>query len=314
MIAGLEEITEGDAPHRRTRRQRRPAQGPRHRDGLPELRALPAHDGLRQHGLRAEAAQGRPRPRSSSASRTPRASSTSRSCSTASRRSSPAASASASRSAARSSASRPCSSWTSRSPTSTPSCASRRGPSIARLHQRLGNDDRLRHPRPGRGDDDGQPDRGHERRPAPAGRHAAGALRPSGQPVRGRVHRQPVDELHRRRRSTGTGDAARLKAPATSRSRPARASATSMDSAGRRSIVGLPTRAPRAGQDRRAIGDVQRRADVVEYLGNEELLHVTRGRAGHRRDRRLRAPGPPRRRPQAPRAAREGPPVRRGDG
>ena len=35
---------------------------------------------------------------------------------------------------------------------------------IARLHQRLGHDDRLRHPRPGRGDDDGHPDRGHERR------------------------------------------------------------------------------------------------------------------------------------------------------
>ena len=34
------------------------------------------------------------------------------------------------------------------------------------------DDDRLRHPRPGRGDDDGQPDRGHERGPAPAGRHA----------------------------------------------------------------------------------------------------------------------------------------------
>ena len=34
------------------------------------------------------------------------------------------------------------------------------------------DDHRLRHPRPGRGDDDGHPDRGHERRPAPAGRHA----------------------------------------------------------------------------------------------------------------------------------------------
>ena len=48
---------------------------------------------------------------------------------------------------------------------------------IARLHQRLAHHDRLRHPRPGRGDDDGRPHRGHERRRAAAGRHAAGALR-----------------------------------------------------------------------------------------------------------------------------------------
>ena len=30
-----------------------PPEGARHRDGVPELRALPAHDGARQHGLRA---------------------------------------------------------------------------------------------------------------------------------------------------------------------------------------------------------------------------------------------------------------------
>ena len=48
---------------------------------------------------------------------------------------------------------------------------------------------------------------GHERGPPAAGRHPAGALRPAGQPFRGRFHRQPGDELrhgrgrrHRRRR------------------------------------------------------------------------------------------------------------------
>ena len=35
---------------------------------------------------------------------------------------------------------------------------------ILKLHQRVGDDDDLRHPRPGRGDDDGRPDRRHERR------------------------------------------------------------------------------------------------------------------------------------------------------
>ena len=37
----------------------------------------------------------------------------------------------------------------------------------------------------------------HERRPPPAGRDAPAALRPPHQPLRGRLHRQPVDELRR---------------------------------------------------------------------------------------------------------------------
>ena len=49
---------EGHDQHRRPRRQRRAAQRARHRHGVPELRALPAHDGLRQHGVRVEAAEG----------------------------------------------------------------------------------------------------------------------------------------------------------------------------------------------------------------------------------------------------------------
>ena len=39
-------------------------EGPRHRDGVPELRALPAHDRAREHGLPAEAGRGRRRRRS----------------------------------------------------------------------------------------------------------------------------------------------------------------------------------------------------------------------------------------------------------
>ena len=45
MIAGLEEVTGGHDLDRRKGRQRPAAQGPRHRDGVPELRAVPAHDG-----------------------------------------------------------------------------------------------------------------------------------------------------------------------------------------------------------------------------------------------------------------------------
>ena len=54
MIAGLEDITEGELYHRLQARQRRSAQRSRHRDGLPELRPVPAHDRLREHGLRAQ--------------------------------------------------------------------------------------------------------------------------------------------------------------------------------------------------------------------------------------------------------------------
>ena len=54
---------------------------------------------------------------------------------------------------------------------------------------RPGGHHRLRHPRPGRGDDDGRPGGGDEARRAAAGRHPAEALRQAGQPVRGRVHR-----------------------------------------------------------------------------------------------------------------------------
>ena len=65
LIAGLEEITSGDARDRRRGGQRRAAVEARHRHGVPVLRALSAYDRLRQHGLRHEARrrdQGRDRP------------------------------------------------------------------------------------------------------------------------------------------------------------------------------------------------------------------------------------------------------------
>ena len=50
---------------------------------------------------------------------------------------------------------------------------------IAKLQRELGDDDDLRHARPGRGDDDGRPRRRHEQGAAAAGRRAAAALRPA---------------------------------------------------------------------------------------------------------------------------------------
>ena len=46
MVAGLESITSGDIPHRRDCGQRPAADGPRHRHGVSELRALSAHERL----------------------------------------------------------------------------------------------------------------------------------------------------------------------------------------------------------------------------------------------------------------------------
>jgi multiple sugar transport system ATP-binding protein len=54
MIAGLEGITSGTIQHRRAGGEQPAAVRARHRDGVPELRALPAQDGGGQHGLRAE--------------------------------------------------------------------------------------------------------------------------------------------------------------------------------------------------------------------------------------------------------------------
>ena len=44
MVAGLEEISERRAVHRRQADERRGAQGPGHRHGVPELRPVSPHD------------------------------------------------------------------------------------------------------------------------------------------------------------------------------------------------------------------------------------------------------------------------------
>ena len=58
--------------NRRPRRQQPRAGRARHRDGVPELRALPAHVGLRQHGVRAEDCARCRRPRSHTRRQRPR--------------------------------------------------------------------------------------------------------------------------------------------------------------------------------------------------------------------------------------------------
>ena len=72
MVAGTRGDQRGRDPDRRPRRQRDLPEGPRHRDGVPELRALPAHDRRAEPRLRPEAPQARARPRSTAASGPPR--------------------------------------------------------------------------------------------------------------------------------------------------------------------------------------------------------------------------------------------------
>ena len=118
----------GRDPHRRPPGQRAASQGPRHRHGVPVLRALPEHDGRAEHHLRhgdARRAQGRARQGGAARSRR---CCRSASCWTASPASSPAASASASPWAGRWCATPSSSCSTSRCPISTPSCASRCAP------------------------------------------------------------------------------------------------------------------------------------------------------------------------------------------
>ena len=57
MVAGLEEVTSGEIRIGDRVVNDVPPEGSRHRDGLPELRAVPAHGRLQQHGVRAQAAQ-----------------------------------------------------------------------------------------------------------------------------------------------------------------------------------------------------------------------------------------------------------------
>ena len=194
MIAGLEQADIGTIRIGERVVNDVSARGPRHRDGVPELRAVPAHDRLPQPRLPAAPAahaQARDRP----PGRRGRARcSASRSCSSAARASCRAASASAWRWAARSSASPKV--FLLDEPLSNLDAKLRvqMRAGLKRLHGRLGDHDRLRHPRPGRGDDARRPDRGPVGRQAPAARPAPGGLRPPRERVRGGVHRQPADE------------------------------------------------------------------------------------------------------------------------
>ena len=193
MLAGLETITEGTIRIGDHGRQPHGAQGPGHRDGVPELRAVPAPHRVRQHRLRAAPAQdaeGRDRQARAARGRGARARGLPRAqAARALRRPAPAG-----RHGARHRARAP------GVPHGRAALQPRRqaARADARGDQqpagRAGRDHGLRDARPDRGDDHGRPRRRDEKGRAAAGRPAPGALRPPGQPVRRRLHRQPHHE------------------------------------------------------------------------------------------------------------------------
>ena len=169
IIAGLEEPTGGAIFVGERERHRPRAEAAGLRDGVPELRALPAHDVEKNLGF------GLKLRRVPKAERRQRVAETSRilgleTCSTASRASSPAASASAWRWAGRSCASRRRSSWTSRSRTSTRRLRVLDARRAGTAPRAAAHDDGVRDARPGRGDDARRPGRGDEGRRDPADR------------------------------------------------------------------------------------------------------------------------------------------------
>ncbi len=208
MVAGLEDITGGELKIGGQVVNDKRAQGSRHRDGVPELRPVPAHDRAREHGLRAQARQdpaGGDRQEGQRRGQDPRS------------RAAPGPQAG--------------------QPLRRPAPAGGDGPRDRAQPERLPDgraaveprrqapradadrdlahpeplrdDDDLRHPRPDRGADARGPDRRDAGRPPAAGRRAGRPLRPPRQPVRGRVHRLTVDELPSRRRSTATRSSCR---------------------------------------------------------------------------------------------------------
>ena len=144
---------------------------------------------------------------------------------------------------------------------------------IIKLRQQHQHHLYLCYPRPDRGHDPGRPDRHHEGRLHPADRHAPGGLRPSRQPVRGRLHRHAPDELLRRQAGEG-GRQVRCRAGRHDRRsvrREAGAAGCQQRGARRRSFwASVPSTS-----SWRSPGTSAGKVDVSELMGSSVHLHVT---------------------------------------
>jgi hypothetical protein len=195
IIAGLEDVSEGELEiGGRPQQRHRSGSEARHRHGVPELCAVPAHDGGENMGFALKLAKV-PKARSRTGCSAPP-----RSC-----RSPPAGPQAQGpvRRPAPARGDRPRHRAQARGvpvrrAAVEPRCrAARPDPGRAGAPApRTRHHHDLRDPRPGRGHDPGPEDRGLQRRAHRAGRHAARAVRAAGQPVRGRLPRLAAHELH----------------------------------------------------------------------------------------------------------------------
>ena len=179
---------------RRARRDDGAAEGPRHRDGVPVVRALSPHDRRREHRLPPEdhqGPQGRARPARARGGPDPRPRRLPQpQAGEAVRRAAPAG-GDGSRDRAPATGlphGRAAVEPRRQAPRADPD-ADRRAAAPPRRHHRV------RDPRPGRGDDDGRPRRRAARRCAAAVRDSTRAVHPPRQHLRRRLHRLAGDEL-----------------------------------------------------------------------------------------------------------------------
>ena len=278
-------------PDRQPRHQRDAAEGTGHRHGVPELRAVSPHDGGGQHGLLPQAAQsaeGGDRRPGEARGGDPQSLQAARSLPPPALRRPAPARRHGPRHRARSAG----------VPVRRAALQPRRPAARADAHRDQGaapaaeDHHRLRHPRPDRGHDHGRQDRGDARRHRRADRRAARSLRPAGQPVRRRLHRLPLHELHQgqgaARRHPARGDVRRREHAAAAGRGPHRRPGRRLRAAARAHPSRSPGRADAGGGDRaHRLGDpgggTPRRRHPGRGAGSDlpvpgaSLLHRGRG-------------------------------------
>ena len=193
MVAGLEDISTGVHEDRRPGGEHPVAEGPRHRHGVPVVRAVPAHDGRRQHRLRPEDpedGQGRDRAPGQEGRRHAGTRPDARPQAEAAVRW-PAAAGGDGPGHRPRAAGLPDGRAAVEPGRQAPRADARRDrPGAARSQRHHA----VRHARPDRGHDHGRPGRGDQGRNPAAGRPAAVPLRQPDQHLRRRVHRLAADE------------------------------------------------------------------------------------------------------------------------
>ena len=265
---------------RRQSREQAGAEGSRHRDGLPELRALSAHERRAEHGVRAEDRRRGSRDRSTSASRTPpRRYSNSNRCSRASRASCRAGSGSASRWAARSCASRPCFCSTNRCRISTRKLRVQMRLEIQRLHARLATTSLYVTHDQIEAMTLAQRVIVMNRGPRRADRRADRSLRAAGDGVRRELHRLAGDESARRPR-VGRRLRVRRRGQRSEVAAGGRAGRSAREMNGREWIVGIRPEHMTPGQPGIAHVTLERRFVRTARRGQSRARQVGQARRG----------------------------------